>query len=91
MVMLYMYRLVCDGALRPEDGATAVAEEDFIRLARQQRAVFDVMKDGRLRTLHEISRLTGAPEASVSARLRDFRKQRYGGSTVERHPAYVPE
>ena len=35
-------------------------------------------------TLAELSAAVGAPEASVSARLRDFRKKRYGSHTVEK-------
>lgn len=35
-------------------------------------------------SLAAIAKLTGDPEASVSARLRDFRKLRFGGHTVER-------
>jgi len=42
------------------------------------------MRDGEWRTLGEISEATGHPEASVSARLRDFRKPRFGGHTVNR-------
>jgi hypothetical protein len=36
------------------------------------------MSDGRARTLREINEATGAPEASASACLRDFRKPRFG-------------
>ncbi len=94
MAALYEYRLVSDGK-PPVDGdrggVTYVAQEDFVRLNRQQRRVFDVMQDGRWRTLHDIAVLTGDPEASVSARLRDFRKPGFGGSTVERRPAYRSE
>jgi len=42
------------------------------------------MSDGQWRTLGELSALTGDPEASISARLRDLRKPRFGGLTVER-------
>lgn len=55
-------------------GATFVQEIDGVRLNRQQAAVYSVMADGRFRTLREIADLTGFPEASVSARLRDYRK-----------------
>ena len=93
MAALYAYRLVA--AVEPvsghRDGAAYVAQEDFIRLNRQQQRVFDVMKDGQWRTLADIAALTGDPEASVSARLRDLRKARFGGSTVERAPVYLSE
>ncbi len=35
-------------------------------------------------TLREISQHTGDPEASISARLRDLRKARFGAHTVNR-------
>jgi len=63
------------------DGKTFDPEKDYERLNRQQRLVFDVMKDGKWRTLRIIGALTVQPEASISARLRDFRKL---GLTVER-------
>lgn len=66
------------------DGATYDAARDCTRLAEQTQAVFAIMKDGQFRTLSHISRMTGAPEASVSARLRDLRKPRFGGHTVNR-------
>lgn len=59
------------------DGATFVEERDGKRLAKQKTAVRDVMLDGEWRTLHLIAQITGAPEASVSARLRDLRKAGY--------------
>jgi len=42
----------------------------------QQRDVWLLMRDGHWRTLAEISAATGHPEASVSARLRQFRPDR---------------
>jgi hypothetical protein len=66
------------------DGATYVAPFDRDRLNRQARAVFDAMADGLWHTLSELSYATGAPEASVSARLRDLRKPRFGALEVER-------
>jgi hypothetical protein len=36
------------------------------------------MQDQRFRTLSEISAITHIPEASVSAGLRDFRKEKFG-------------
>ena len=40
------------------DGKTYEAEFDYDRLNRQQKAVYDVMKDGHWRTLRAISLLT---------------------------------
>ncbi len=42
------------------------------------------MRDGRWRTLQEISNAAFAPPASVSAQLRHLRKKRFGGHTVEK-------
>lgn len=66
------------------DGATFDQERDGARLGEQMQAVFASMKDGQYHTLSDIARMTGAPEASVSARLRDLRKPRFGGHTVNR-------
>ena len=69
----------------PRDGKTFVAAKDEKRLNRQAQLVWDfMMSDGQWHTLAEISRATGAPEASASARLRDCRKIRFGMNTVER-------
>ena len=67
--------------LGPRDGETFDAKRDGKRLNAQAAHVFRLMQDGRWRTLAEIAEATGHPEASVSARLRDFRKVGY---TVER-------
>jgi hypothetical protein len=42
-------------------------------------------------TLHELSRLTGYGEASVSAQLRHLRKPRYGGFVVDKRQRGVDE
>jgi hypothetical protein len=44
------------------------------------------MKDGVWRTLSEIEKVLGVghSQAGISARLRDFRKEKFGGHTVER-------
>jgi len=54
-------------------GVTYLPSRDYDRLNAQARRVFDVMKDGQWHTLREISDGSQSPEASVSARLRDFR------------------
>lgn len=66
------------------DGATYDHALDFGRLNRQARQVADVMADGRWHTLGDIALVTGASEASISARLRDMRKERFGGFNIER-------
>jgi hypothetical protein len=55
-------------------GATYVASLDRDRLGEQMLRVIDLMADKRWRTLREIAQITGDPEASISARLRDCRK-----------------
>lgn len=66
------------------DGSTYDPAKDKQRLNAQTQRVYDVMRDGRWRTLRQLSDEAHAPEASVSARLRDLRKDKFGGHTVER-------
>ena len=66
------------------DGDTYQRELDFTRLTGQNQAVFDSMNDGAWRTLREIEDRTGYPQASISARLRDFRKEKFGRHKVHR-------
>lgn len=66
------------------DGKTYEAAFDENRLGRQLRAVYGAMKDGMWRTLEELESATHCPQASVSARLRDLRKEKFGGFVVER-------
>ncbi len=66
------------------DGATYDHERDHGRLNAQLRDVRNLMSDKQWRTLSEIAEQTGHPLQSVSARLRDLRKSKFGGLTVER-------
>lgn len=66
------------------DGQTYDAAHDRDRLAEQLGKVRSVMLDGAWRTLAGLAEVVGAPEASVSARLRDLRKPRFGSYAVER-------
>jgi hypothetical protein len=66
------------------DGATYDALQDGPRLNTQLRQVRDYMADGQWRALHVIASATGYPEASISARLRDLRKPKFGFYTVQR-------
>jgi len=65
-------------------GSTYCPTTDAPRLSRQLDRVRDMMSDGQWRTLAQIATATGCSEASASARLRDLRKARFGGHTVER-------
>mgnify|MGYP001277139517 CR=1 FL=1 len=66
------------------DGETFDRARDGARLDGQAADVFRLMRDGQWRALFQIARETGHPEASVSARLRDLRKDKFGGHIVER-------
>lgn len=46
-------------------------------------AVLRTMGDGDWWTLTALSAVTGAPEASVSARIRDLKKARFGSHKIE--------
>lgn len=65
-------------------GWTYEPARDGSRLRAQLGRVRAVMLDGRWRTLAEIETATGDPQASISARLRDLRKAKFGGWVVER-------
>lgn len=66
------------------DGATFDAALDGDRLRRQLGRVFELMRDGAWRSLPEIAAATGDGEASVSARIRDLRKRKFGSHDVQR-------
>src|SRR3982751_4933791 len=73
-------------------GETYDADRDFIRLTGQLQRTWQVMQDGKWRTLAQVARETSSrrtdgghdSEASVSARLRDFRKEKFGGHELHR-------
>jgi len=69
------------------DGETYSPPRDRDRLNRQARLVYLAILDDRWHTLPELASVTGQPEASISARLRDLRKPRFGGHIVERRYA----
>ena len=68
------------------DGGTYDRDLDHARLTGLLERVFILMSDGKWRTLHEIVNQLPihSTEASVSARLRDLRKQKFGRHTVNR-------
>jgi len=51
-----------------------ITPADERRLAPQMQRVFDCLKDGKERTLDQISKETGDPPASCSARFRDLKR-----------------
>jgi hypothetical protein len=82
------YRAAKEGLILPRKpcygGATFNAAADTSRLNDQTRRIFDVMRDGAWRTATEIEKLSGIGWASASARLRDLRKEQFGGFQVDR-------
>ena len=65
------------------DGAD-LTPEDHPRLAGQLAKVYAVIQSGQWYTVAQIAHLIQAPENSVQAQLRNLRKPRFGGHTVER-------
>lgn len=72
--------------MTPFDGETYERSEDRERLYTQLRRVRSVLLENRgvWFTLEELSKIAYASEASVSARLRDLRKKKFGSYTIER-------
>jgi hypothetical protein len=67
------------------DGHTYNHSRDYKRLSSLLDDVKHLMSDGQWRTIPTICDTIGASsEASVSARLRDLRKPKFGGYIVER-------
>lgn len=66
------------------DGETFEAERDGKRLGSQLERVRDAMRDGQWWTLIDLAMECGGSEASVSARLRDLRKPKFGNHIIER-------
>ena len=66
------------------DGQTYSHTLDHKRLTGQLKRVYDVMSDGNWHRLPEIAHRAQGSEASCSARIRDLRKEKFGGFEVER-------
>jgi hypothetical protein len=66
------------------DGADYQPSRDRNRLCTQLERISLLMRDGRWRSVDTIHQLTGDPHASISAQIRNLRKARFGGHTVER-------
>lgn len=66
------------------DGQTYEPAHDEARLISQLARVQTLMRDGRWRTLDNIQEAIGGSLPGVSARLRDLRKTKFGGYTVQR-------
>jgi len=59
-------------------------QRDFHRLHGQLRRVYDVMKDGQWHSVNEMVAACGGTAASITARVRDLRKQKFGARKVDR-------
>lgn len=66
------------------DGKTFDMKRDGARLTGQLERVEKALSDHAWWTLSELVDECGGSEAAVSARLRDLRKPRFGGRTVDR-------
>lgn len=66
------------------DGKTYNPVLDHTRLTNQLARVQAVLSDGKWISLRELSLLAESPESSCSARLRDLRKDKFGGHAVHR-------
>ena len=65
------------------DGATYSPTLDKERLGSQLERVRELMRDRVWRTIVEIHAKCGGMETGISARLRDLRKEKFGGYEVE--------
>src|ERR1035437_8053530 len=73
--------------LAPEtafEGETYVPALDHKRLTGQLERVFIAMSDGQWHSLDWLAVQANGTEASVSARLRDMRKSKYGSRVIDR-------
>ena len=73
------------------DGKAYDPALDKERLSKQAGRIYECMLSGQWRTLQEISMITGAPESSVSAQLRNLRKQRFGGKIINKRRRGEPK
>lgn len=76
------------------DGETYDRDLDHERLTSQLNRVRAVLADGRWHTVSEVARAIGAPDASVpsvTARIRDLRKTKFGGWFVQSRRAREDE
>lgn len=76
--------MVTQLSLIPEfDGATYSTELDGTRLTTQFMRVKAIMLDRQWHSPDEVARRVGGSGSGVTARMRDLRKARNGGYTVE--------
>ena len=66
------------------DGITYEPKHDQERLTGQLLRTWEAMCDGQWHTPADLEEQTGDGWASISARLRDLRKHKFGGHEVKR-------
>jgi len=72
------------------DGVTYEPEHDEPRLFKQLRLVARVLENSQWWTLWELHEATSIPLQSISARIRDLRKDRWGARLVDRRRRAAP-
>lgn len=65
------------------DGPNYSDQHDAVRLSGQLARVFETMRDQVWRTVPELAEIIGGSHTGISARLRDLRKAKFGGHTVD--------
>lgn len=73
----------CTRQLQRFDGPD-ITEADVPRLTTQLQVVREFLSSGEWRTLTQIAEAAHCTTQSASARVRDLRKSRHGGFSVER-------
>lgn len=68
----------------PFDGESFDEARDGSRLRSQLGIVFRILCDGKPHTLDELAEAAGCSVASSSARVRDLRKDKFGGHRIHR-------
>jgi hypothetical protein len=65
------------------DGETFIPKRDGERLTRLLDRVEAEMKSGKWYTYAALKKICGGSESGVAARIRDLRKEKFGGYTIE--------
>lgn len=73
------------------NGSDYIPALDQKRLTGQIEKIYNLMRDGRWRTLSEIEKIINAPQASISAQLRHLRKERFGNHIVNKRRRGIRE
>jgi len=66
------------------DGDDYKPKYDKERLTGQLLEIFNFISDQEWHTLNDIEEDIGFPQASISAQLRNLRKEKFGGFTINR-------